>query len=107
MVAQGTPIRPLYYRMLFTVQGLIVPADSASTCNYLQQSLSCPILFHDGNVGGLDALSSSTLQASQRGQLPPRVIGHLFLRLARLPPGSEDFTHAPKPRVTLVKPGKL
>ncbi len=66
-------------------------------------------MFDDSNVAGFDVTSSTSLQSGQTGRRarpPPRMIGQLFLRLARLPPGSDDFAQIPKPRVSLVRPGQ-
>lgn len=57
----------------------------------------------DSNPSCFDMSSTVSLN---RGALSSRCIGQLYLRLARLSPGSEDFNQHPKPDISVIKAGE-
>lgn len=83
-------------------QGLLPPADSKSG-HYMQQCLACPAVLPD-SISHYTTASSASLTDGVHS--PSTCVGQLFLRLARLPPGSQDLNHHPKPDVSTVHTGE-
>ena len=81
-----------------------MPAEAKGESNYLQQSLSCPVTVADSSMSCLDVTSLVSLNGLQSST---SCVGQLYLRLARLPPRSEDLNQHPKPPISRLKSSKL
>lgn len=83
------------------MQCLVVPTGPKESSNFKQQSVTCSVLNQESYGLSVDLASTSVLACKPFC----KVVGQIYLRLAKLPPTTEDINRLPKSDITHVKSG--